>query len=438
MPLDPNIILQIGKGVTPLKDQSEINDEAAVRQMRQLQLQQAQQGVTDDQAYRAALSSGATGDALVGDLQKRGLGKQAMEYQKFQTEQQKAQGERGKLVAEGMKNGANMILANPTEQNAIETLTMAQQQYGLPQQMVDGAKAKIYAARNDPNALKQLAAGWGADAEKVLGKFTSVNMGATQEQQRVNPVTGQLEVAGVQQRTQSPDSIASTAQSETNSLRTDARARELAALKGQELAQNKQLAADAKNLDRVDKKVTAFATQLDKTNVPQFESLLGDIEADIAKFKDIPGYGGIMGNLPTFLQSEEGRALRQKIATLRNLTLKDRSGAAVTNQELTRLLEELGTGYFKTDADLTRGLGGVRKNLDAVKQNVVAGIDDDTLAEYQKRGGIALKRGAQAPADTGTKAKSKPMNIGGKDYMAELAPDGKYYVQQNGKWFEVR
>lgn len=436
--LDPSIILQAGRGVVPLKDQTEINEEAAVRQMRQLQLQQAQQGITDDQAYRQALQSGATGEGLITELQKRGLGKQAMEAQKFQTDQQKAQGERGKLVAEGMKNGAAMILANPTEENAIQTLTMAQQQYGLPQQMVDGAKAQIYSARNDPNRLKQLAVGWGGDAEKVLGKFTSVNMGGTQEQQRVNPITGQLEVAGVQERTQSPDSIASQAVQLRGQNMTDARARELAALKGQELAQTKQLANEQKNLDRVDKKVNAFSKELDKTNVPQFESLLGDIEADIAKFKDIPGYGGIMGNLPTFLQSEEGRALRQKIATLRNLTLKDRSGAAVTNQELTRLLEELGTGYFKTDADLTRGLGGIRRNVDAVKQNVIAGVDDDTLAEYQNRGGMPLKRGQQKTPDARPTQKQKAVSVGGKDYMAELAPDGKYYVQQNGKWFEVR
>jgi hypothetical protein len=177
---------------------------------------------------------------------------------------------------------------------------------------------------------------------------------------------------------------------------TDSRSRDLAGLKAQELAQTKQLAADGKNLDRVDKKVTAFSAQLDKTNVPQFESLLSDVEADIAKVKDIPGYGGIMGNLPTYLQSEEGRALRQKIATLRNLTLKDRSGAAVTNQELSRLLEELGTGMLKSDADLKRGLAGVRKNLDAVKQNVVAGVDDATLNEYQQRGGMQLKRGGAA------------------------------------------
>lgn len=404
--LDPNIILQAGRGVVPLKSQSEINEEAAIGQMRQLQLQKAQRDVTDEEALRQAYSAGGdVGQAL----QQRGLGKQAMDYQKFQTEQQKAQAERGKAAAEGMKQGATMILSNPTEENAIRTLTETAQLYGLPPQMVDGAKARIYAARNDPNQLRQLAQGWGADAEKVLGKFTTENMGGTVQTQRVNPITGQVDVANVQERTQSPDSVASQAVQVRGQNMTDARARDLAGLKAQELEQNKRLSADAKNLDRVDKKVTAFATQLDKTNVPQFESLLGDIEADLAKYKDIPGYGGIMGNLPIFLQSEEGKALRQKIATLRNLTLKDRSGAAVTNQELTRLLEELGTGMFKTDADLKRGLSGVRKNLDAVKQNVVAGIDDDTLTEYQNRGGIPLKRGKQDTPDAGKKL---PLQLG--------------------------
>lgn len=390
MPLDPNIILQAGRGVTPLLSPMEIEQQQADRETQRMKLQQARQGVTDDQAMRQAYSGG--GD-IGQTLQKKGLYKQAMEYEKFQTEQQKSQMEIAKAAAEGMKNGANMVFANPTEANAIQTLTETAQLYKLPVQVVDNAKARIYSARNDPNQIRQIAQGWGADAEKVLGKFTTENLGGSIQTQRVNPVTGQIEVANVQQRTQSPDSIASQAVQLRSQDKTDARARELAALKLQELTQNKQLASEKANLDRVDKKVTAFATQLDKTNVPQFESLLGDIEADIARFKDIPGYGGIMGNLPIFLQSEEGKALRQKIATLRNLTLKDRSGAAVTNQELTRLLEELGTGMFKSDADLKRGLSGVRKNLDAVKQNVVAGVDDATLNEYQQRGGISLQRG---------------------------------------------
>jgi hypothetical protein len=419
MALDPNIILQAGRGVTPLQDPSEMQAKLQQTQLGALQLQQAQRGIADDDAYREVLRSGAQGPEQITALQRAGLGKQSMEAAKFQTEQQKAQAERGKVAAEAMKNGAAMILSNPTEENAIRTLSDVAQQYQLPTQIVDSAKARIYSARNDPNQLRQLAQGWGADAEKVLGKFTTENLGGTMQTQRVNPITGQVEVANVQQKTASPDSLLSAqtsmgnnAATIANSRRTadmnDARARELATIRAQELAQTRHAAEDSKNTAGLEKKVTAFATQLDKTNVPQFETLLSDIEADIARFKDIPGYGGIMGNLPTFLQSEEGKALRQKIATLRNLTLKDRSGAAVTNQELTRLLEELGTGMFKTDADLKRGLSGVRRNLDAVKQNVVAGVDDATLSEYQQRGGVALQRGTPKAAGLQNKAAVKP------------------------------
>jgi len=169
-------------------------------------------------------------------------------------------------------------------------------------------------------------------------------------------------------------------------------------LTNQRAVETGQIARDAKAAEQLDKKVSAFSTQLDKTNIPQFESLLGDIEADIAKIGngDIPGYGPAAGNLPQFLLSREGQVLRQKIATLQNLTLKDRSGAAVTNQELSRLLNELGTGVLSTDDQLRSGLTNVRRNLDAVKRNVVAGVDDATLREYESRGGIPMQRGQQA------------------------------------------
>lgn len=453
MPLDPNIILQAGRGVTPLLSPAEIEQQRAQREMQALQLQQARQGMADDQATREAYASGGdVGQAL----QQRGLYKPAMEHQKFQSEQQKSQTTAAKAAAEGMRNGANMVFANPTEANAIQTLTETAQLYKLPMQVVDSAKARIYSARNDPNQIRQIAQGWGADAEKVLGKFTTENLGGTLQTQRVNPITGQLDISSVQQKTASPDSLlnaqtsmGNNAATIANSRRTadmnDARARELAAIRSQELAQNKQMASDKSNLDRVDKKVTAFSTQLDKTNIPQFESLLGEIEAEISNYSqrgDIPGYGKT-GSLPQFLLSDEGKTLRQKIAQLQNLTLKDRSGAAVTNQELQRLLNELGTGVLSTDAQLKTGLSQVRRNLDAVKQNVVAGVDDATLAEYQSRGGMPLKRGMQKPgSDASARPKQKVVNIGGKEYMAELAPEGttgagSYWVQQNGKWHKV-
>lgn len=448
--LDPSIIMQAGRGVVPLKDPSEIADEQAVRQMRQLQVQQAQQGITDDQAYRQALQSGASGDALVTDLQKRGLGKQAMDYQKFQTEQQRAQGDRGKVVAEGMKNGAAMILANPTEENAIQTLTMAQQQYGLPAQMVDGAKAQIYAARNDPNRLKQLAVGWGGDAEKVLGKFQSVNMGGTQEQQRVNPVTGQMEVAGIQARTQSPDSAASVAQTAANAAMTDARARELNATRARgnipsgyepDPANPGQLrfipggpadptskAGGGKPLTEGQSKALLFGTRMQEAN-----EVLDALATD-GKLFSTPGSGmgfGVGAAVNT-LNSSAGQQLDQAKRNFLNAVLRRESGAVIADSEFANGDKQ----YFPQIGDGKDVIAQKKRNREVAMRGILEEVPDGEARVSKVRGPTASK--AEAAAPKGPQPKQKAMNIGGQDVMAELAPDGKYYVQKGGKWFEVR
>lgn len=204
--------------------------------------------------------------------------------------------------------------------------------------------------------------------------------------------------------------------------------------RGQDMANQRQVEAgqvarDAKTQEQLDKKVNSFSTQLDKTNIPQFESLLSDIEGDIARLQkgDIPGFGPVAGNLPQFLLSREGQLLRQKIATLQNMTLKDRSGAAVTNQELNRLLNELGTGVLSTDDQLRSGLTNVRRNLDAVKRNVIAGVDDATLNEYQSRGGLQLQRGATRQAQQ----PGSPQRVASKAQFDAL-PSGTLFVAPDG------
>jgi hypothetical protein len=451
--IDPSIILQAGRGVTPLKDPSEIADEQAQRQMRQLQVQTAQQGISDDQAYRQALQSGVQGDALVSDLQKRGLGKQAMDYQKFQTEQQKAQGDRGKTVAEGMKNGAAMILANPTEENAIQTLSMAQQQYGLPANMIDGAKAQIYAARNDPNKLKQLAVGWGGDAEKVLGKFQSVNMGGTQETQRVNPITGELQVAGVQARTQSPDSVASVGQSAANAAMTDARARELNATRargnlpsGYEVDPDKPGAlrpiaggpadpltkpAGGKPLNDTQAKALQFGTRMQATNA------IFDELADKGVNTSLPGsragYG--IGAMVNALQPEDRQRLDQAKRDFINAVLRRESGAAISPSEF----ESAELQYFPQPGEGEGQRAQKKAARERSMRGILAEVPDAESRVAQVLGTAAPTAApAAAAAPKGPQPKQKAMNIGGQDVMAELAPDGKYYVQKGGKWFEVR
>lgn len=455
MALDPSIILQAGKGVTKLLTPDEIQEQQMNRELGGMKLAQARQGMADDQALREAYAAG--GD--VGQtLQQKGLYKPAMEFQKFQSEQQKSQMEAGKATAEAIKNGAGMILANPTEQNAIQVLQDTARQYKLPPDFVDGAKRQIYAARNDPNALKQLAVGWGGDAEKVLGKFTSVNMGGTQEQQRVNPVTGQMEVAGVQARTQSPDSAASVAQSAANAQMTDARLREQNQIRAQGNAQSKipsgyRLAADGQSLEFIpggpadpaskagggkpltegQSKALLFGTRMQEAG-----TVLDALEKD-GKLFSTPGAGtgyGV-GAVVNTLNSSKGQQLDQAKRDFLNAVLRRESGAVIADSEF----ENGNRQYFPQIGDSKEVIAQKKRNREVATRGILAEVPDQETRVGSIRNPTAQNSGGATgtfEAPKGKQPKTKPMNIDGKDFIAELAPDGKYYVQQNGKWFEVR
>ena len=447
--LDPSIILQAGRGVVPLKSPDEIADEQATRQMRQMQLQTAQQSMADDQAYRQVLQSGAQGTDLVGALQKAGLGKQAQQALQLQNDQQKAGLDRGKAVAEGLKNGSAAILANPTEENAIATLTQAQQLYGLPAEMVDGAKSRIYQARNNPDALRQLAIGWGADADKVLGKFQTVDMGGSQVTQRVNPLTGQIEVAGEQQKTATPSALLSAQTSIRGQDMADARAREANATRargnvpsGYEADPERPGAlrfipggpadpntkpAGGKPLNDTQAKALQFGTRMQVSNEILDKLAEQGVNASVPGAR--AGYG--IGATISALQPAERQQLDQAKRDFINAVLRRESGAAISPTEFDSAEKQ----YFPQVGDSPEVREQKRQNRELSMRGILAEVPD---AESR----IAQVRGTNTPAaekkPAGPKQKTKPINIGGKDMMAELAPDGNYYVQQAGKWFKVK
>jgi hypothetical protein len=162
----------------------------------------------------------------------------------------------------------------------------------------------------------------------------------------------------------------------------------------------KTAAADAKKAAADEKAVTKFSDTLQKEGIPELETAIGGAEGAIGRYKEgeVPGVGRLAGAVPSALLGDEGNDVRQAIAAVRNIVLSARSGAAVTDQELRRLVEELGTGMGQSEAALRRGLQKVRARIDKIKENAAAGVNDDVLQTYQDRGGIAIKRGGKAAA----------------------------------------
>jgi len=173
-----------------------------------------------------------------------------------------------------------------------------------------------------------------------------------------------------------------------------------------------QPVAPAAATKKIGQEVTRFANKLQDEGIPEFEKALTEAENVIGKYAggDIPGYGRIVGGIPTRALPEESRQVRQTLAALRNIILKARSGAAVTDQELRRLVEEIGSGFGMSDADVVSGIKRIRDRLETIKGNLTAGVSDEVLSTYTERGGLPLRRGGGGATT---------------DWSAEKSPDAR-------------
>jgi hypothetical protein len=112
--------------------------------------------------------------------------------------------------------------------------------------------------------------------------------------------------------------------------------------------------------------------------------------------------------------------------------LRRESGAAISPSEFDSAEKQ----YFPQIGEGEKQRAQKKANRELATRGILAEVPDADTRVSQVRGTGAPK--AESAAPKGPQPKQKSMNIGGRDVMAELAPDGKYYVQQNGKWFEVR
>lgn len=130
--------------------------------------------------------------------------------------------------------------------------------------------------------------------------------------------------------------------------------------------------------------------------ISKTDSALRDLELYIdrlakqGKGGDLPGVGFFGGRSP--ITSTEGRILRSKLAAFQNVVLKERSGAAVTESELNRIVNELAGGEAtKDEKALLVALNGARNALEREKLEVINSFGDQkALDKYLKNEGIGL------------------------------------------------
>lgn len=136
------------------------------------------------------------------------------------------------------------------------------------------------------------------------------------------------------------------------------------------------------NSPNLTRNVQALGTAFEKANLPQTVAVLNQAEKitpELATYVT-----GVKAYLPDNMVPKEAALARQDIAKLFNITLKDRSGAAVTNQEMERLKQEFGKGLFRTPEQLIAAIGKAKKIVEAHYKGIAAGFGKPTLDAYNE------------------------------------------------------
>jgi hypothetical protein len=171
--------------------------------------------------------------------------------------------------------------------------------------------------------------------------------------------------------------------------------------------------------------VEKYGRSLEQARLPTFESSLREVETQVQPlgknaFKYLTGPQALLPDVivaNTVPNGPEIVRARQAFARLKDMELKDRSGATVTVPEFDRFKQEYGQGILKTPEQIQNALDQVRAGIDRHYQRVTAGFDPKIAAEYNRRlsglqGTTAF--GGNAPTATG--------------------PNGERIILRNGRW----
>lgn len=194
----------------------------------------------------------------------------------------------------------------------------------------------------------------------------------------------------------------------------------------QEAAAEKAKAAAGKVLDD---RVTKFSGAMETAAVPQFDSALSLVEGTLSKYKpgELPGFGRVEGWVPGVLATDKQQAVRADMQQAANILLKARSGAAVTDGEMRRFLMEVGSGSGMDEKTLRKGWENIRQTFNAQKNNLLSGVDDAVLGEYNSRSQSPLSRAKAAPSSAAGGTKKV-----GSVAEAQSLPPGTRFIDPNG------
>jgi hypothetical protein len=377
-------------------------ENALAMQQKQQDMMEAQQiknalaglspGATEEDIAAAALRTRLPGGIKMADSILKAVGERA--HKKAQTDREVTQGKKDEEEIVVKRAGLYKdMLARVNDKSTGAMWIQAQYQDPVLSKIVGAIPMEQALSRipDDPHEFQK----W-RDAQG-MGLATFVQNQTTQAHHKATEAGQQAtrEETARAHRQAETDRAANRNITVRGQNMVDARQRELTAVARSETSDRRATAAEQRVSDQRDKAVTKYADTLQKEGIPDFDAALSSLEGRLSKYKPgkAPGVGRVTGLLPDFVQGQEAEDLTNDIAAVKNTLLKARSGSAVSESELRRLVQELGTGGFRSEATVRGAVKKIRDRFEKVKANSAAGVTDEVKQEYEARGGTPIQRG---------------------------------------------
>ena len=164
--------------------------------------------------------------------------------------------------------------------------------------------------------------------------------------------------------------------------------------------------------DRLEQQLGFSLDNVSQTDLDKNKISVGGLKKDIPGVS-VPGLGRV-----SFYNSD-ARKLKDIASNIFNIVLKDRSGAAVTDNELERLKSEFSEGRFNSEAELIKGMKDYKNRIRYVMQNMAAKYPKTAAEVYKERGGRM-----ETP-------KTTQQNTNKKSFPITLRKDGKMVTVSN-------
>lgn len=136
--------------------------------------------------------------------------------------------------------------------------------------------------------------------------------------------------------------------------------------------------------------------------------------------KSVPGVGRV------FMPGSVGESFQAAFSNIFNTTLKERSGAAVTDQELQRLKNEFAQGKFNTEEKMIEALQRYKNIIRKKMRQHEAAFSPEVRERFKKQGGMLADDFFPEPG-----AGKPPPGATRKEW------EGKTYELQGDTWVEV-